>query len=149
MFGSWFIPLARRVTNVVEARLIDLLFPTEERNFAVDAPPRAATGQCRGAGPAASADHAPACRAEWRDGPASAVAMSIRSCARRLPPRQGHGAGDDDQLRQLQLWGLACACIREAMVLGNRVPKGPMVLNRTKKVEHRADRLRQGELIET
>lgn len=40
-YGSqMFVPLTRRLCNIVEARLGDLLFPTEDRNYSIDASPQ-------------------------------------------------------------------------------------------------------------
>ena len=39
-YGSrTFVPITRRICNMVEARLGDLLFPTDERNFSIEASP--------------------------------------------------------------------------------------------------------------
>lgn len=135
-YGSqMYVPLARRVVNIVEARLMDLLFPTEERNWAIDPSPvpmlvRAETlanqlppNQMVPMGP---------------DGvlaPASAVVNAIKEIREEARSKADNMQREvDDQLRQANYGAVARRVIHEAMVMGTGVMKGPMVLNRTKKV---------------
>jgi len=135
-YGSqMYVPLTRRVVNIVEARLTDLLFPTEDRNFAVD--PRPVPTLIR-AEALASKLHPQAMVPAGPDGQplqASHIMLGIRELREEARARADNMEREiESQLRDANYPAEARRAIHEAMVIGTGVLKGPMVLNRIKRV---------------
>lgn len=131
-YGSqMYVPLTRRVVNIVEARLTDLLFPTDERNFSIDSTPVPELVQAE----ALAAQLPPGAQIGSQGMTAGQALLGIRE-----EREQAKGKAEamqreiDDQLRQANYPSVSRRVIHESMVLGTGVVKGPMVLNRTKKV---------------
>jgi len=135
-FGSsMFVPLTRRLCNIVEARLGDLLFPTEDRNYDIQASPvpelddahAAAQGlppghMVQGAGPGGAPLQA------------SAVAMGIRELREEAKAKATNMLREvEDQLKEANYPTVARRMLHDGIVIGTGVLKGPMVLNRVKK----------------
>lgn len=135
VFGSRvFVPLARRVINIVYARLVDLIFPTEERSFVIKHSPipelvRAETLAKR------MAPDATVSLPGGRSVTANAVSQSIRELREEAAQKaEGMQREIDDQLQQANWGRVGRDALREGVILGSGVVKGPIVLNRRKKV---------------
>ncbi len=133
-YGSqMYVPLTRRVVNIVEARLTDLLFPTDERNFSIDSTPVPELVEAEGL----AMQLPPTAPVMGPEGPMTAndALLGIREVrAEAKAKAEAMQREIDDQLRQANYPAVSRRVIHEAMVLGTGVVKGPMVLNRTKKV---------------
>ncbi len=137
-YGSrMYVPLTRRVVNIVEARLTDLLFPTEERNFAIDPTPVPQLVNAEALAAQLPPDAMVPMGPDGQEIPASAIVLGIREIREDAKAKaEAMQREVDDQLRQANYGAVARAAIHEAMVIGTGVLKGPVVLNRTKKVWH-------------
>jgi hypothetical protein len=135
-YGSQqYVPLVRRIVNIVEARLTDLLFPTEERNFAIDPSPVPMLIQAEALASQLPPDAMIPTGPNGQPMPAGAVMSGIRELREEARAKaDGMQREVDDQLRQANYGAASRRAIHEAMVIGTGVIKGPMVLNRTKKV---------------
>jgi hypothetical protein len=130
-YGSTaFVPLASRVINIVEARLTDMLFPSDERNFAVTATPTPELGELESV--LQKMDPA-------KPLPGGGTAESLRQASKSL--RAEHKAAADamtreidDQLRESNYAAHARSAIRDALIMGLGVLKGPTLVNRVKRV---------------
>lgn len=127
-----FVPLTRRIQNVVEAKLGDLLFPTDDRNFSVEASPE---GDMEDA--LALAMRLPA-EAEVVAGGQKLSAQNIQAALRDLREENNSKAHNmqraiDDQLTESKFPTHARAVIHDALKIGTGVVKGPMVLGTIKK----------------
>lgn len=132
-FGSKaFIPLIRRIVNVVEARLGDLLFPTDGSNFGVEA------------SPAPELDEAAKLVSRMpEDTPVDAGGTQLQagdikqSVGELIDKAKRAAAGMEreiaDQLAQSGWPTEARSIIRDGLVLGVGVAKGPTVYLKTKK----------------
>ena len=133
VFGSRaFIPFTRRVCNLIEARLFDLLFPTEERNFAVDTSPVPELSEAQ-----ANADRLPPDTPVGPDGhqiPARALSVAIRELrAQAKSKAAGMERQIADRFAECNYPLRARQAIHQGIVFGSGVLKGPMVLGRAKK----------------
>lgn len=151
-YGSTvFVPLTRRVCNIVEARLGDLLYPTDDRNFAISSTPVPelieAEALARRMNPTAVIDVPGSPPVGPADGPqdvprdtqgtripAAALQMGIREVR-----EEAKSAADamqrevDDQLKTANWGKVGREVIHDGLVMGTGIMKGPFVLNRTKK----------------
>jgi len=135
-YGSrMFVPLTRRIVDIVLARMCDLLWPTEERGFAVDPSPVPSLLQAE-----ALATRLPP-ETMLPIGPggdpmsANAIMMGIRELREEAREKaNGMQREIDDQLREADFHAVGRATLQDAMVAGTGVMKGPMVLGRTKRV---------------
>lgn len=132
-FGSKaFIPLVRRIVNVVEARLGDLLFPTDGSNFGVESSPVPEINEA-----AKIAGRMPE-DVPVDIGGAEVQAGDIKQAIGQLiDEAKAKAAGMEreisDQLAQSNWPTEARAIIRDGLVLGTGVAKGPTVYLKTKK----------------
>lgn len=130
-----YVPLVRRIVNIVEARLVDLLFPNEERNWAIDPTPVPMLVQAETLGSQLPPDAMIPAGPDGQPMPVSAVVAGIRELREEARSKaDGMTREVDDQLRQANYGACARRVIHEGMVIGTGVLKGPTVLNRTKKV---------------
>ncbi len=128
-----FVPLTRRICNIVEARLGDLLFPTDERGFSIAASPVPELSEAQ-----ADADRLPPGHALPAGNGATVTARSVSLAIRELREEAGKRAAAmqrqvDDRLKEADWPSVGRRAIHQALVLGTAVVKGPMVLGRTKK----------------
>lgn len=132
-YGSrTFVPLTRRVCNLVEARLGDLLFPTDDRNFAVESSPVPELDEAARLAKQLPQD-APV-DVEGRPVVASAVHEGIREMldeAKRKAANMQRAI--DDQLKECNYASEARKAIHDAIKLGTGIIKGPTVFGRTKR----------------
>lgn len=130
-YGSqMFVPLTRRVVNVVEARLGDLLFPTEDRNYAIDASPVPVLIDAEKLAAKLPPDAPVEGGMTAQDVQTSL--REIREAAKKAAVAMEREV--DDQLREADYGSVGRAVIHDGLVLGTGVLKGPMVLNRLKKM---------------
>lgn len=130
-----YVPLTRRVVNIVEARLIDLLFPTEDRNWAVDPSPVPMLVQAEALASQLPPGQMVPMGPNGEPATANAIMLGIREVREEARSRADNMQREvDDQLRQANYPSVSRRVLHEAMVIGTGVIKGPMVLNRTKKV---------------
>lgn len=134
-FGSqMFVPLTRRISDIVEARMVDLLFPTEERSFAIDPSPVPFLIQAE-----VLANRLPPDQMIAGPGgeqmPANAVMLAVREQREEARNKADNMQREvDDQLREADFHAVARRVIHEAMVIGTGIVKGPTVIGRTKRV---------------
>ena len=135
-YGSrMYVPLVRRICNIVEARLSDMLFPTEERNFAIDPSPVPQLVQAESLAQQLPPGEMIPAGPNGEPMEVSAVMNGIRELREEARSKADNMQREvDDQLRQANYGAVSRRAIHEAMVMGTGILKGPMVLNRTKKV---------------
>lgn len=127
-----FVPMTRRICNIVEARLADLLFPSDDRNFAVESSPLPelddATKLLQQAAPQEQlmVDGQPVQATEM----AKAIREQIDEAKRKAANMQ---RVVDDQLAESDWPTQARKVIHDAIKIGTGVVKGPFVLSKTKK----------------
>lgn len=127
-----FVPITRRICNLVEARLTDLLFPTDDRNFVIDSSPVPELADAEKL--VKQLDPEQPVDAGGQPVPASAVAMGIRELREEAQKRAaGMQRAVDDQLKECNFPSEARKVIRDAIKIGTGVLKGPSVFGRTKK----------------
>ena len=127
-----FVPLTRRIQNVVEAKLGDLLFPTDDRNFSVEASPEGDMEDALALAMRLPAD------AEVVAGGQKLSAQNIQAALRDLREENDSKAHNmqraiDDQLTESKFPTHARAAMHDALKLGSGIIKGPMVLGTIKK----------------
>lgn len=128
-----FVPLTRRVCNILEARLSDLLFPTDDRNFVIDSSPQPEL-----------VDAANLAQKLTPDSPvnmpgASVSAGDIHAAIKDVIDEAKKRAGAmqrvvDDQLKEADYPTVAREVIHDAIVFGTGVMKGPHPLLQTQRV---------------
>lgn len=127
-----FVPLTRRIMNVVEPKLADLLFPMDDRNFVVSESPEQ---DLEDALPLAMKL---AAGSTVKVGGMTLTAEAVKAALRELREEntkkaQGMQRVIDDQLTESNYASHARAVIHDAMLLGSGVMKGPLVLGKVKK----------------
>lgn len=132
-FGSRvFVPLTRRLCGLVEARLFDVLFPSDERSYVIKPTPVPDLEEAM-----ALADKLPPdSMLETPDGPLSvgAVKQSIAALMEEAKRRcDGMQREIDDQLAECSYPKHARDVIHETVVYGTGVIKGPVPMFRTTK----------------
>lgn len=131
-YGSTaFVPLARRVCNIVEARWADLVYPTGDRNFSITASPVP-----EGIELEALIANAPApTAADPGSPPLTKISAAIKELRHEAKLRADNmQRAVDDQLKEANAASVGRRVIRDAVVYGTGVMKGPTVLGRVKKV---------------
>lgn len=128
-----FTNLTRPKTNAAEARLAEMLLPTDDRNFAVGPTPVADLPAGLSAQPfstpngmAFRSPQDPRRPMSWRE------AMEIRQ-AKARDAAEAMEAEIDDQLVEADYHAKAREAIHDACVLGTGILKGPTVWGRTRK----------------
>lgn len=143
-----FVPITRRVCNVVEARLGDLLFPTDDRNFVVRESPEQDLTEAM-----ALAQQLPD-EAQVNAGGMTLSAEAVRAALRELREENSAKAQRmqrviDDQLKEARYASVGRAVIHDAIKMGTGVVKAPYVLGRTKKLWRVSDGLAELQLVES
>lgn len=128
-----FIGMTRQKTNAAEARVADILLPTDDRNWGIQPTPEPVLmGMTKDDNPAL--DPRTGQQVIGRDGkPARKkdVARAVMELARRKADAMQREI--DDQLTECDYNGELRKVIHNAAVLGTGVLKGPVVENRTRK----------------
>lgn len=124
------IPLVRRLCNIVEPRLVDLLFPTEERGFSVEPTPVPELSDAQGL-----VDKLPPHTPVGPDGvPASSMSMALREQREEAKVKALNMQRQiDDRFTEANYPLKARKTIHQGIVLGTGVIKGPHVVGRVKK----------------
>lgn len=132
-FGSRaFVPITRRVINVIEARLGDLLFPVDDRNFGVESSPVPSLGKAAELTARMPEDQPVDVNGEQI--PVSAVKQAVGEMLDRANAAAAAMQREiEDQLAESDYATEARRAIRDGLVLGLGVVKGPTLYLRTKK----------------
>lgn len=132
-FGSRaYVPLTRRISNLVEARLGDLLFPSDDRNFVVSASPVPEMADAEKLAKQLPAE-APV-DAGGNPIPANAVGLALREMREEAERKAtGMQRAVDDQLQEARYATESRKAIHDAIKLGTGVLKGPIVAGRMRK----------------
>lgn len=148
-YGStMFVPLTRRLCNIVEARLGDLLYPTEERNYSIDASPVPELDDAHTAATGLAPGHM-VDDGHGQQLPANAIVMAIREQREAAKAAANNMLREvDDQLKEANYPSVARKMLHDGIVIGTGVIKGPMVLNRFKKNWKVADGVAKLTMIE-
>lgn len=128
-----FVPLTRRICNVVEAKTGDLLFPTDDRNFAVQASPEPDLSEAEAMAKQLGPD-VPVQVSGGMTLPADAVRSALREIREENAGKaNAMQRAIDDQLKESRYAGEGRKAIHNAIKLGTGIIKGPFVLGRVKK----------------
>ena len=115
-----FVNITRNKTNAAEARLQDMLFPTDDRNFSIQATPVPELDYLSKQQPMAPEQEAPIQMARQLKAEAEEKAIAMQDVI-------------DDQLLESRYHIKARDIIHDACQLGTAVLKGPIIIGRTKK----------------
>ena len=134
-FGSRaFVPLTRRVVDIVEARLVDLLFPTGDRQFALSPSPVPELARAQGLADRLPPEQQVPLGPGGQPIPASSVSLAIRELREEARARcDGMQREVDDQLKEAKYHAQARRVLHEGLVMGTGVIKGPTPVVRTKR----------------
>lgn len=127
-----FVPMTRRICNIVEARWTDLQLPTEDRSFVIAPSPQPELVRALGLAKQLPPDEP--VNVQGQKLKANAVASGVRELIDEA--KQAANAMQrtvDDNLKEASYTSKARMAMHEALVLGTGVLKGPCVLNRTKR----------------
>lgn len=129
-----FVPLTRRICNVVEAKWGDLLFPTDDRNFAVQASPEPDLAEAH----ALAQQLGGGAVIPIAGGSLKLSAEAVRAALRELRDENTRKANGmqrviDDQLKEAKYPTEARKALHNAIKLGTGILKGPFVLGKVKK----------------
>lgn len=127
-----FVPLTRRLVNLCEARLFDMLFQAGERNFVLKPTPVPEIEQASTLAEQLPADQP--INAPEGQFPAGAIHESIKALVEEAERRNnGMQREIDDQLAECKYPIHARNAIHDAVLLGTGVLKGPVALYKTSK----------------
>lgn len=115
-----FVNITRNKTNAAEARLQDMLFPTDDRNFGLYSTPVPELDYVSRQTPQAPDEEEPIAEARKIKAFANDAAMAMQEVI-------------DDQLLESRYHIKARDIIHDACQLGTSVIKGPIIIGRTKK----------------
>lgn len=127
-----FVPLTRRICNIIEARLGDLLFPTDERGYSISASPNPELSEAQ-----ADADRLPPGH-QVQAGGQTVLARNVSLAIRELREEAAKRAAAmqrtvDDRMKEADWPSIGRAVIHQGVVLGSGVAKGPYVRSRKRK----------------
>ena len=120
-----FVNLTRRQVNAAEARVIDMLFPTDDKNWGIQPTPSPELSKVQ--------QQAHAMQDEQTANEVSAVLEEAEKRAEAMEREI------DDQLTEADYNGKARDCVHEAALYGTGVLKAPVIIGRTKKVWHEVE----------
>ena len=115
-----YVTITRNKTNAAEARLQDMLFPTDDRNFSIQATPVPELDYISKQTPMAPDEEEPIAEAKRIKSLANESALAMQEVI-------------DDQLLESRYHVKARDIIHDACQLGTAVIKGPIIIGRTKK----------------
>lgn len=128
-----FVPLTRRLVNLCEARLFDMLFPSDQRFYLIEPTPVPDIDQADRLADQLPSDH----QVQLPGGPQvkagglqAAIKLVIEEAAQRNNAMQRE---IDDQLSECKYASVARDAIHDAVLLGTGVLKGPTPLIKTSK----------------
>ena len=126
-----FIGMTRQKTNAAEARLSDIVLPTDDRNWGIQPTPvPSMMGMAKSDAIAVAADTGQPLVRPTDGQPLKEKELSQAIHADALMKAQAMQAEIDDQLTECDYNGELRKLIHDAAVLGTGVIKGPMVTNR-------------------
>lgn len=128
-----FVPLTRRLCGLVEARLFDMLFPSEERSYVIEPTPVPDLDEALGlAGqlPPGTPMQSPEGPMLTAGGIQQAIGQMVDEAAKRCDAMQRE---IDDQLAECSYPRHARDVIHDAVLYGTGVIKGPVPMFRTTK----------------
>ena len=133
-YGSrTFVPLTRRICNIVEARLGDLLFPTDDRNFVISASPKPDLADGEDLAKQLP-DAAPVSLGGGEVATAGAVKQGLRELREDAIKRATNMQRlVDDQLQECNYSKASRRAIHDAIKIGTGIIKGPSVFTQNKK----------------
>lgn len=117
-----FVNITRNKTSAAEARLQDMLFPTDDRNWAIRPTPIPTL---------ANADEGETIQAEGQQIDKKALANEIQRAAKKKS--EGMQRQIDDQLNESKYQLHSRDKIHDACLLGTSILKGPVIVGRSKK----------------
>ena len=128
-----FIGMTRQKTNAAEARVADILLPTDDRNWGIQPTPNPELmGMTKDSRPASDPrTGAPVVGQDGQQMRVKDVARAVMEMARKKAEAMQREI--DDQLIECDYNGELRKVIHDAAVLGTGVVKGPVVENRTRK----------------
>jgi len=148
-----FIGMTRQKTNAAEARIADILLPTDDRNWGISpTPDPRMVGMTKNANPAVDPQTGqPAVDREGNPLRVKDVARGIMAMAREKA--KAMQTEIDDQLIECDYNGELRKMIHDAAVLGTGVIKGPVVMSRTRKAwkpytDMQGNQVHQVEIVE-
>lgn len=128
-----FVPLTRRLCGLVEARLFDMLFPSEERNYVIEPTPVPDLDEAAGLAeqlPPETPMQSPEGQMLTAGGIKQAIGAMVEEAAKRCDAMQRE---IDDQLAECSYPRHARDAIHDAVLYGTGVLKGPVPMFRTTK----------------
>ena len=128
-----FVPLTRRLVNLCEARLFDMLFPSDQRFYIIEPTPVPDLDMADKLADQLPADHPiqlPGGPALQAGGIQAAIKQVIEEAKHRNDAMQRE---IDDQLSECNYASVARDAIHDAVLLGTGVLKGPVPLIKTSK----------------
>lgn len=140
-----FIGMTRQKTNAAEARIADILLPTDDRNWGIKPTPNPVMmSQTKNSEPAFNSQRQPIMGVDGRPTPPGqmpppgAQQLRVRDVVKATMELANKKAEAmqreiDDQLVECEYNGELRKVIHDAAVLGTGVIKGPIVTNRTRK----------------
>ena len=129
-----FVPLTRRVIDIVEARLVDLLFPTGDRQFALSPSPVPELARAQALASSLPPQEMVPLGPGGKPIPASSVVLAIRELRDEAKARcDGMQREVDDQLKEANYHAQARRALHDGLVMGAGVLKGPTPVVRTKR----------------
>ncbi|OXE35718.1 MAG: hypothetical protein CGW95_12250 [Phenylobacterium zucineum] len=128
-----FVPLTRRLVNLCEARLFDMLFPSDQRFYIIEPTPVPDLDTADRLADQLPADHP----IQLPDGPelqAGGIQAAIKQVIEEAQQRNDAMQREiDDQLAECNYASVARDAIHDAVLLGTGVLKGPSPLIKTSK----------------
>jgi hypothetical protein len=134
MYGSRvFVPLTRRLVNLCEARLFDMVFQSDRRFFVTEPTPVPDLGKAEGYSETLPADH-PIKLPGGQQATAGDIATAIKTLIEEAKTKNDAMQREiDDQLAECRFPQQARDAIHDAILLGTGVLKGPSPLMKTVK----------------
>jgi len=128
-----FVPLTRRLVNLCEARLSDMLFPSDQRFFIIEPTPVPDFDQADQLSDQLPPDH-PVTMPEGVTMTAGNIQAAIKSLIEESKTRNDAMQREiDDQLAECHFPSVARDVIHDAVLLGTGVLKGPFPMLKTTK----------------
>ena len=128
-----YVPLTRRLVNLCEARLLDMVFQSDRRFFVTEPTPVPELGQAEGYSDKLPADH-PITLPGGAQATAGGIAQAIKVLVEEARTKNDAMQREiDDQLAECKFPSRARDAIHDAVLLGTGVLKGPTPLIKASK----------------
>lgn len=127
-----FVNITRPKTNAAEARLVDMLFPTDDRNWGMLPTPVPELLDAQNSpAPATTPDGQPLMGPDGQPVPQAAIARQLLEQAKQHAEAMEREV--EDQLSEAYYPQVARDVIRDGVLLGTGILKGPIVVGRARK----------------